>query len=130
MKGGVIRSKSYERPEKAHIELLGTGYSLDSLEHENRELRLKIRKLENQLTEKEAELIRVKSSYIHSSHSLLESSRDRSCEFERIRAAQLQAEKLLEAREHSHRQQISRLENQVYIHIDIIILLNKLNLTN
>lgn len=114
------RSKSYERPEKAHIELLGTSYSLDNLEHENRELRLKIRKLETQLAEKEAELIRVKSTYIHSSHSLLDSSRDRSGELERIRAAQLQAEKLLEAREQSHRQQVSRLENQVHIsHIRI-----------
>lgn len=111
-KTGSIRSKSYERPEKAHIELLGTSYSLENLEHENRELRLKIRKLETQLAEKEAELIRAKSTYIHSS-SLLDTSRDRSGELERIRAAQLQAEKLLEAREQSHRQQVSRLENQV-----------------
>ncbi|XP_012540791.1 rootletin [Monomorium pharaonis] len=109
------RSKSYERPEKAHMELLGTCYSLDSLEHENRELRLKIRKLETQLAEKEAELIRMKSTYIHSSHSLLDTSRDRSGELERIRAAQLQAEKLLEAREQSHRQQVSRLENQIQL---------------
>lgn len=112
-----IRSKSYERPEKAHIELLGTSYSIDNLEHENRELRLKIRKLETQLAEKESELIRIKSTYIHSPHSLLDTSRDRSGELERIRAAQLQAEKLLEAREQSHRQQVSRLENQVYMHI-------------
>lgn len=117
------RSKSYERPEKAHIELLGTSYSLDNLEHENRELRLKVRKLETQLAEKEAELIRVKSTYIHSSHSLLDTSRDRSGELERIRAAQLQAEKLLEAREQSHRQQVSRLENQVCTsHIFILLL--------
>lgn len=34
-------------------------------------------------------------------------------EIERYRAAQLQAERLLEAREQSHRQQISRLESQV-----------------
>ncbi|KAL0100440.1 hypothetical protein PUN28_019642 [Cardiocondyla obscurior] len=108
------RSKSYERPEKAHVELLGTSYSLDNLEHENRELRLKIRKLEAQLAEKEAELIRMKSTYIHS-HSLLDTSRDRSGELERIRAAQLQAEKLLEAREQSHRQQVSRLENQIQL---------------
>ncbi|KAL6255819.1 hypothetical protein P5V15_013062 [Pogonomyrmex californicus] len=113
-KTASTRSKSYERPEKAHIELLGTSYSLDHLEHENRELRLKIRKLETQLAEKEAELIRMKSTYIHSSHSLLDTSRDRS-ELERIRAAQLQAEKLLEAREQSHRQQVSRLENQIQL---------------
>ncbi|XP_072755819.1 uncharacterized protein Root [Anoplolepis gracilipes] len=110
-----VRSKSYERPEKAHIELLGTSYSLDNLEHENRELRLKIRKLETQLAEKEAELIRIKSTYLHSPHSLLDTSRDRSGELERIRAAQLQAEKLLEAREQSHRQQVSRLENQIQL---------------
>ncbi|XP_014470851.1 PREDICTED: centromere-associated protein E [Dinoponera quadriceps] len=113
-KTNVIRSKSYERPEKAHVELLGTSYSLDNLEHENRELRLKIRRLETQLAEKEAELIRVKSTHVHS-HSLLDSSRDRSGELERIRAAQLQAEKLLEAREQSHRQQVLRLENQIQL---------------
>ncbi|XP_020278588.1 rootletin isoform X2 [Pseudomyrmex gracilis] len=109
----IARSKS-ERPEKAHVELLGTCYSFDNLEHENRELRLKVRKLETQLAEKETELIRVKSTYIHSSH-LLDTSRDRSCELERIRAAQLQAEKLLEAREQSHRQQVSRLESQIQL---------------
>lgn len=110
----TIRSKSYERSEKAHVELLGTSYNLDNLEYENRELKFKIRRLETQLAEKEAELIRIKSTHIHS-HSLLDVSRDRSGEVERIRAAQLQAEKLLEAREQSHRQQILRLENQVYI---------------
>ncbi|XP_077281306.1 ciliary rootlet coiled-coil, rootletin isoform X2 [Temnothorax americanus] len=114
-KSSCMRSKSYERPEKAHVELLGTSYSLDNLEHENRELRSKIRKLETQLAEKEAELIRLKSTYIHSSHSLLDTSRDRCGELERIRAAQLQAEKLLEAREQSHRQQVSRLENQIQL---------------
>lgn len=119
-RASVIRGKGYERPEKAHMELLGTSYSLDNLEHENRELRLKIRRLETQLAEKEAELIRVKSIHVHS-HSLLDTSRDRSGELERIRAAQLQAEKLLEAREQSHRQQVLRLENQVYTYIISII---------
>lgn len=38
---------------------------------------------------------------------------DRSGELERYRAGQLQAERLLEAREQSHRQQVLRLENQV-----------------
>jgi rootletin len=111
VKSGVIRSKSYERPEKAYIELLGTSYSLDSLERENKELRLKIHKLENQLAEKEAELMRMRLNYIHP--SFLETSRDRSGELERFRGAQLQAEKLLEAREQSHRHQVSRLEKQV-----------------
>lgn len=107
------RSKSYERPEKAHAELLGTSFDIDHFEQENRELRLKVRRLETQLAEKEAELIRVKSSYVHT-HSIYDYSRDRMGEIERLRAAQLQAEKLLEAREQSHRQQVLRLENQVY----------------
>jgi len=34
-------------------------------------------------------------------------------DLERYRAGQLQAERMLEAREQSHRQQIHRLENQV-----------------
>ncbi|KAF7402943.1 hypothetical protein HZH66_005210 [Vespula vulgaris] len=114
LKSVGTRSKSYERPEKAHIELLGSSYSFDNLEQENRELRLKIRRLETQLAEKEAELIRAKSIYTHS-HSILESSRDRTGEIERLRAAQLQAEKLLEAREQSHRQQVIRLENQIQL---------------
>lgn len=109
-----IRSKSYERPEKAQIELIGSNISVDNLEQENRDLRLRIRRLETQLAEKEAELIRAKSSHSHShSHSALDLNRDRTGEIERLRAAQLQAEKLLEAREQSHRQQVIRLENQV-----------------
>lgn len=109
---GSVRSKSYERPEKAHVELLGSCATIESLEQENRDLRLRIRRLETQLAEKEAELLRVKSINIHS-HSSLDLSRSRSSELERLRAAQLQAEKLLEAREQSHRQQVLRLENQV-----------------
>lgn len=112
LKSTSVHSKSYERPEKAHAELLGTSFDVDHYEQENRELRLKVRRLETQLAEKEAELIRVKSSYAHT-HSIFDFSRDRTGEIERLRAAQLQAEKLLEAREQSHRQQILRLENQV-----------------
>lgn len=114
LKSTSARSKSYERPEKAHAELLGSSFDLDHFEQENRELRLKVRRLETQLAEKEAELVRVKSSYTHS-HSVFDFSRDRMGEIERLRAAQLQAEKLLEAREQSHRQQVLRLENQVRI---------------
>lgn len=77
-------------------------------------MRLKIRRLENQLSEKETEIIRLKNQKSHSqSHSMLDMARDRSSEVERYRAAQLQAEKMLDAREQSHRQQIGRLENQV-----------------
>ncbi|XP_043519039.1 rootletin isoform X2 [Frieseomelitta varia] len=106
------RSKSYERYEKAHAELLGTSFDIEHYEQENRELRLRVRRLETQLAEKEAELIRMKSSY---SHSIFDFSRDRTGEVERLRAAQLQAEKLLEAREQSHRQQVLRLENQIQL---------------
>ena len=111
-KSGAVRSKSYERPEKAHAELVGSSITAEHLEQENRDLRLRIRRLETMLAEKEAKLVRFKSNH---SHSILEthSSRDRIVEIERLRAAQLQAEKLLEAREQSHRQQILRLENQV-----------------
>ncbi|XP_015432669.1 PREDICTED: LOW QUALITY PROTEIN: rootletin [Dufourea novaeangliae] len=114
VKSTSVRSKSYERPEKAHAELLGTSFDVDHYEQENRELRLKVRRLETQLAEKEAELIRVKSSYVHS-HSMYDFGRDRTGEIERLRAAQLQAEKLLEAREQSHRQQVLRLENQIQL---------------
>lgn len=83
----------------------------DRLEQENRELRVKISRLEAELNEKEAELKRLKSQRPSSS---LDSKFDRA-EIERYRAAQLQAERLLEAREQSHRQQVARLENQVQL---------------
>jgi rootletin len=93
------RSKSYERPEKES--------SSDVLEQENRELRMRVLRLETQLVDKEAEITRLRSQL---SSDL---KPDRSAEIERLRAAQLQAERLLEAREQSHRQQVLRLENQV-----------------
>lgn len=114
VRAGGGRSKSYERPEKAHSELMGSNVSVELLEQENRELRLKIRRLEALLAEKESEIVRYKTIHIHS-HSALDSSRDRMAEIERLRAAQLQAEKLLEAREQSHRQQVLRLENQIQL---------------
>jgi hypothetical protein len=98
-KTAVGHSKSYERPEKES--------SSDVLEQENRELRMRVLRLEAQLVEKEAEITRLRS---HFSSDL---KPDRSTEIERLRAAQLQAERLLEAREQSHRQQVLRLENQV-----------------
>ncbi|KAF7987174.1 hypothetical protein HCN44_011480 [Aphidius gifuensis] len=107
------RSKSYERPEKAHIELMGTSVSIDILEQENRDLRMKIRRLETILAEKESEIVKLITINTQS-HSTIDSSREhRIAEIERLRGAQLQAEKLLEAREQSHRQQILRLENQI-----------------
>lgn len=101
----TVRSKSYERPEKYETD--STITELDRYEQENRELRLKISRLENDLSEKESELTRLRSQ-----RPGLDAKFDRA-EIERYRAAQLQAERLLEAREQSHRQQVARLENQV-----------------
>jgi rootletin len=98
-KTGVGRSKSYERPEKES--------SSDGLEQENRDLRMQLRRLEAQLMDKEAEITRLRSQLSS------DMKPDRTAEIERLRAAQLQAERLLEAREQSHRQQVLRLENQV-----------------
>lgn len=108
-KTAVGRSKSYERPEKES--------SSDGLEQENRDLRVQMRRLEAQLVDKEAEITRLRSQLAS------DMKPDRTAEIERLRAAQLQAERLLEAREQSHRQQVLRLENQV------ITLFAKLSLT-
>lgn len=87
---------------------LGTSYQAnDDLERENRELRMKIRRLETLLAEKEAELARAKAK-------LLEMPKGLPGDAERYRTAQIQAERLLDAREQSHRQQVLRLENQVF----------------
>ncbi|CAH1108752.1 unnamed protein product [Psylliodes chrysocephalus] len=96
----TIRSKSYERepPEK---------YESESFASENRDMRLRISQLEAELAEKEAEIHRLRNQ-----RQTLDSKFDRA-EIERYRAAQLQAERLLEAREQSHRQQVARLENQI-----------------
>lgn len=59
------------------------------------------------MADKEAELARLRTQ-----RPSLDAKFDRA-EIERYRAAQLQAERLLEAREQSHRQQVSRLESQV-----------------
>lgn len=76
------------------------------LERENRDLRMKIRRLETLLAEKEADLARAKAK-------LLEIPKGMPGDIERYRTAQVQAERLLDAREQSHRQQVLRLENQV-----------------
>lgn len=104
-KATTLRSALYERPEKYETD---SGINeLEKYEQENRELRLKISRLEADLAEKEAELNRLRSQ-----RPGLDSKFDRA-DIERYRAAQLQAERLLEAREQSHRQQVARLENQV-----------------
>ncbi|KAK6626450.1 hypothetical protein RUM44_008923 [Polyplax serrata] len=108
-RSALSRSKSFERQEK------GAGFQGDSpfqsrLEQENRELRAKIRYLEAQLAEKEAELARLKSQ------KGIDILTERPGDVERTRASvQLQSERLLEAREQSHRQQVLRLENQIQL---------------
>lgn len=77
------------------------------IENECRDLRMKVRRLETQLAEKEAELARAKAKHAESGPKCA------SNDAERYRQAQLQAERLLDARENSHRQQIMRLENQI-----------------
>lgn len=100
------RSKSYERQEKYELDSSLSDRYTQKFEQENRELRLKISKLESELADKESELSRLK---LHSSSD----SKYISGDAERYRAAQLQAERLLDAREQSHRQQVQRLEQQV-----------------
>jgi rootletin len=95
----VGHGKSYERPEKE--------MSSHGLEQENRNLHMQVRRLEAQLMDKEAEISRLRSQLS------TDMKPDRTAEMERLRAAQLQAERLLEAREQSHRQQVLRLEHQV-----------------
>lgn len=82
------------------------GLDHSAIEQESRELRMKLRRLETQLAEKEAELARVKTK-------LVEAPKCLPGETERYRTAQVQAERLLDAREQSHRQQVLRLENQI-----------------
>lgn len=112
VKSSGMRSKSYERPEKTQAEILASSFGLEQLEQENRDLRLRVRRLECQLSEKEAEIMRLKASQAHV-NSMLDLARERHTDVERYRAGQMQAEKLLEAREQSHRQQVARLESQV-----------------
>jgi len=81
------------------------GLDHTQIENECRDLRMKVRRLETQLAEKEAELARAKAKFA-------ESPKCSTNDAERYRHAQLQAERLLDARENSHKQQIMRLENQ------------------
>ena len=97
-----ISNKYSEQPEKHYK---GGDYSDDNT---IRELKNRIRYLENSLHEKETELTRYKNQNCH------DSLPDR-LEIERLKTAVQQSERLLEAREQSHRQQILRLENQVIL---------------
>ncbi|XP_061705180.1 rootletin [Cydia pomonella] len=82
---------------------------LTLLELENRELKMKIRRMEKELADKEAELKLARTRYLSDLSTASPSRRE---DVEHYRQAALQAERLLEAREASHRQQIIRLENQ------------------
>uniref|UniRef100_A0A1A9X182 Rootletin-like coiled-coil domain-containing protein n=1 Tax=Glossina brevipalpis TaxID=37001 RepID=A0A1A9X182_9MUSC len=86
--------------------LFSCGLDHTVIEQENRDLRLKVRRLETLLAEKESELARCKAR-IHDSSKCMDT--------DRYRNAQLHAEKLLDAREQAHRQQVLRLENQISI---------------
>lgn len=76
------------------------------LKQENHELKIKLRRLESLLAEKEAELTRLRTKLIENTKCPVEN-------VEKYRAAQLQSERLLDIREQHHRQQITQLENQV-----------------
>uniref|UniRef100_A0A8D8KZD4 Rootletin n=2 Tax=Culex pipiens TaxID=7175 RepID=A0A8D8KZD4_CULPI len=88
------------------------GLDHAQIEQESRELRMKVRRMETLLAEKEAELARAKAKMLESP---LKSTAGSSTggDVERYRSAQVQAERLLDAREQSHRQQVVRLENQI-----------------
>ncbi|XP_017860567.1 PREDICTED: rootletin [Drosophila arizonae] len=83
------------------------GLDHSAIEQETRDLRLKVRRLETLLAEKESELARCKAR-MHDSSKCMDGM-----DADRYRSAQMHAEKLLDAREQSHRQQVLRLENQI-----------------
>lgn len=89
------------------------GLDHAQIEQETRDLRLKLRRLETLLAEKESELARCKAR-LHDSAKCLDG------DSERYRSAHMHAEKLLDAREQAHRQQVMRLENQVRIILNLI----------
>lgn len=77
-------------------------YSL--IKQENHDLKIKIRRLETLLAEKESELARLRTKVLEN----LKCPTD-------DRAAQLKSERMQDAREQHHRQQVLQLENQVRI---------------
>ncbi|XP_026732244.1 rootletin isoform X2 [Trichoplusia ni] len=97
--------------DSANIPCKDKGFTTDLsfLELENRELRMKIRRLEKELSDKEAELAMARTRYLTDLSSVSPSRRQ---DVEHYRQAALQAERLLETRESNYRQQIMRLENQ------------------
>nr|XP_049693246.1 rootletin isoform X1 [Helicoverpa armigera] len=97
--------------DSAHIPCKDKGFTTDIslIELENRELRMKIRRLEKELADKEAELVMARTRYLSDLSSVSPSRRG---DVEHYRQAALQAERLLESKEASYRQQIMRLESQ------------------
>ncbi|XP_065072928.1 rootletin isoform X2 [Ochlerotatus camptorhynchus] len=92
------------------------GLDHAQIEQESRELRMKVRRMETLLAEKEAELARAKAKMLESpskSSTGYGGGGGGSGDVDRHRNAQIQAERLLDAREQSHRQQVLRLENQI-----------------
>jgi rootletin len=99
--------KSDEFLSKTAVERTGLDRSLSRLEEENIELQRAVQALQGQLASAEQE---------HSGRLIDLTTRHRQeteLETERLRSAQLQAEKMLEARERAHRQRVKGLEEQV-----------------
>ncbi|XP_063827112.1 rootletin [Ostrinia nubilalis] len=129
----ALRSKSHDRADKGvyyssdldsgpdstkdsmrcykEVPCKDRGFTADLtlLELENRELKMKIRRLEKELADKESELNLARSRYVS---DLSTCSPSRRQDAEHYRQAALQAERMMEAREAAHRQQMLRLENQ------------------
>lgn len=86
------------------------GLDHSQIEQESRDLRMKLRRLETLLAEKEAELARAKTKDSVKTVGMPSDSISDS----RYRSTQVQSEqRLLDAREQTHRQQTLRLENQI-----------------
>lgn len=85
-----------------------TNSDHNSLKQENHDLKIRIRRLETQIAEKDAELTRLRTK-------ILDTTKCPTDDIEKHRAAQLKSERLLDIREQHHRQQITQLENQVSI---------------
>ncbi|XP_049870906.1 rootletin isoform X2 [Pectinophora gossypiella] len=102
-------SGRYKEPPSCTCKGKSFSTELSLVELENRELKMKIRRLEKELSDKEAELSIARNRYLTDLSSVSPNMRE---DVEHYRQAALQAERLLEAREASHRQQIVRLEHQ------------------
>lgn len=103
----VVSRRDLGRDRTAGGTTFNCGLDHSVIEQENRDLRMKVRRLETLIAEKESELARAKAKVFDNPKCLPGG------DAERYRSAQLQAERLLDAREQSHRQQVLRLENQV-----------------